>query len=194
VRSWTSQAGLLASSDLLRGFAEVASRGLTFEAWVYSHQLADVAALAREYPQTTIVLNHYGTPVGIFGPRGRSTGHTDADRAGILARWRDDIAAVAAEPNVVAKQSGMGMPLLGLPTPPPGSTVDHDLLRDSMAPLVTHTADVFGPDRTLWASNFPIDKPNATLPMTVELLLEILGDRAEPEKLFRANAARIYRI
>lgn len=194
VRSWTSRAGLLASSDFLRGFAEIAKRQLSFEAWIYSHQLADVARLAQEYPQTTIVLDHYATPVGIFGPRGRSTGYTAADRADILARWRDDIAAVAALPNVVAKHSGLGMPVLGLPTPPPGSTVPREQLRDAMAPLVTYAAELFGVDRTLWASNFPIDKPNATLPMMAELLVEILGPDADHDKLFRANAALIYRI
>lgn len=194
VRSWTKRAGLLASADFLRGFAEIASRGLSFEAWVYSHQLPDVAALAAEYPATTIVLNHYATPVGAFGPRGSSTGYTNADRAAILARWHDDIAAVAAAPNVVAKQSGMGMPVLGLPTPPSGSSVPRAQLRDAIAPLVIRTAEVFGADRTIWASNFPIDKPNVSLPMSVELLLEILGDSAVPEKLLRTNAARVYRI
>lgn len=199
VRSWTSRAGLLASAEFLRGFASIADRGLSFEAWVYSHQLADVARLAQEYPQTTIVLDHYATPVGLFGPRGRSTGYTAADRAGILARWHDDIAAVAVHPNVVAKHSGLAMPVLGLPVvglpaPPPGSPVPREQLRDAMAPLVTHTAAVFGADRTLWASNFPIDKPNATLPMTAELLVEILGPEADQDKLFRANAARVYRI
>ena len=194
VRSWVKTAGLLVSADFLRGFAEIAQRGLTFEAWVYSHQLPDVARLAAEYPQTTIILNHYATPVGIFGPRGRSTGHTAESRAGILARWSEDIGLVAAQPNVVAKQSGMGMPLLGLPTPPSGSPIPREQLRDAMAPLVARTAEVFGPDRTLWASNFPIDKPNATLPMTVELLIGILGSSAVPQKLFRDTAVRVYRI
>jgi predicted TIM-barrel fold metal-dependent hydrolase len=194
VRSFAAESGLLASPDFLCGFAEVAGRGLSFEAWVYSHQLADVARLAQEYPEATIVLDHHATPVGAFGPRGRSTGQTAADRAGILARWRDDIAAVAAYPNVVAKHSGLAMPILGWPTPASGSTLPREQLRDGIAPLVTHVATVFGPDRTLWASNFPMDKPNATLPTTAELLVEILGADADQEKLFRANAARVYRI
>jgi len=194
VRSWTPRAGLLASRDFLAGFSAVADRSLTFEAWVYSHQLRDVAVLAREYPETTIVLDHYGTPVGLGGPRGANTGTTEAERTEILSRWREDIAAVAAEPNVVAKHSGLAMPVVGLPTPPAGSPVPREQLRDLMAPLVEHTESVFGPDRTMWASNFPMDKPNTALPRAAKLLVEILGSAAQHEKLFRANAARVYRI
>jgi predicted TIM-barrel fold metal-dependent hydrolase len=193
VRSWTSHPGLLANADFLRGFADIATRNLSFEAWVYSHQLPDVAILAKEYPEATIVLDHHATPVGLFGPRGRNTGHTESQRAELLARWRDDIAAVAAMPNVMAKHSGLAMPVLGM-SAQAGSQIPRDRLRDAIAPIVSHTAAVFGADRTLWASNFPMDKPNATLPMTAELLVEILGDDADQDKLFRTNAARIYRI
>ncbi|MFL6024054.1 MAG: amidohydrolase family protein [Marmoricola sp.] len=188
VRSWGDE-GLLASADFLRGFAAVAERGLSFEAWVYSHQLPEVVGLAREYPEATIVLDHYATPVGLFGPRGRGVGRTDADRRAILERWYDDIAAVAALPNVVAKHSGLGMPILGWAGP-----VSTAQFRDTVAPLVSRTQELFGADRTLWASNFPMDKPIVSLAGTIEALLEILGADADPQRLLRDNARRVYRI
>jgi len=188
VRPWADE-DLLAQPAFLRGFAAVAERGLSFEAWVYSHQLPHVAALATEYPETTIVLDHYATPVGLFGPRGRSTGHTEAARRAILDRWSDDIAQVAACPNVVAKHSGLGMPVLGWTGP-----VSTAGFRDAVAPLVTRTQELFGADRTLWASNFPMDKPIVTLPGTIEALLEILGSDADPQRLLRDNARRVYRL
>ncbi len=188
VRPWADR-GVLAQPEFLRGFAAIAERGLSFEAWVYSHQLAEVAGLAREYPEATIVLDHYATPVGLFGARGRSTGHTEADRRAIFDRWHDDIAAVAALPNVVAKHSGLGMPILGWTGP-----VSTSEFRDTIAPLVTRTQELFGPDRTLWASNFPMDKPIVSLPGTIEALLDILGADADPQRLLRDNARRVYRL
>jgi L-fuconolactonase len=188
VRSW-AEPGLLARPEFLRGFAVVAERGLSFEAWVYSHQLPQVAALAREYPQATIVLDHYATPVGLFGPRGRHTGRTQADRREIFDRWSGDIAEVAALPNVVAKHSGLGMPVLGWTGPQTTAQ-----FRDAVAPLVTRTQELFGADRTLWASNYPMDKPTVSLPGTVDALLDILGPEADPQRLLRDNARRVYRL
>lgn len=188
VRSWNDE-GLLARPDFLRGFAAIAQRDLSFEAWVYSHQLPEVVTLAQEYPETTIVLDHYATPVGAFGPRGRGTGRTERDRHDILARWSDDIAAVAALPNVVAKHSGLGMPVLGWTGEQTTAR-----FREAVAPLVTRTQELFGPDRTMWASNYPMDKPTVSLPGTVDALLDILGPDADPHRLLRDTARRVYRL
>jgi L-fuconolactonase len=184
--------GLLRDPGFLRGFAALAERRLTFDAWLYSTQLDDVAVLAREYPTTTIVLDHFGTPAGAFGPLGRRTGRTDAERAGILAAWRDSVAAVAACPNVVAKQSGIAFPLLGLRN----TGIGRDDLAALAAPLVEHTADCFGPDRLLFGSNFPMDKAVTTLPTVVGALVDLLAPRG-PEvlaKVFRENAIRVYAL
>jgi predicted TIM-barrel fold metal-dependent hydrolase len=188
VRSW-AEPGLLTRPDFLRGFAAIADRGLSFEAWVYSHQPSDVVGLAREYPEATIVLDHYATPVGLFGPRGRTTGQTDDDRRAIFEQWSEDLAAVAELPNVVAKHSGLGMPILGWPRRP--TTAE---FRDTIAPLATRTQELFGADRTLWASNYPMDKPVVSLPDTIDALLDVLGPGADPQRLLRDNARRVYRL
>ncbi|MDT4915563.1 MAG: hypothetical protein QOH89_263 [Pseudonocardiales bacterium] len=194
VRGFAAEPHLLSDPRFLRGFAAIAERELSFELWMYAHQLPDAVVLATEYPQTTFVLDHYATPVGIFGPRGRSTGRTDADRAGILARWRDDVATLAALPNVVAKHSGLGMPVLG---GPPRRQVDeqsiHEIV-DRSAPLVRHVHDVFGSERAMWASNFPIDKPVQSIPASIAVLLDVLGADADPTLLFRDVARRVYRL
>ena len=185
VRNFDESPHALSETAFLRGFAAIADRNLTFESWVYSHQLGDVVTLAREYPDTTFVLDHYGTPVGLFGPRGKHTARSDRERADLLAGWRDDIAAVAALPNVVAKHSGLGMPVLG---GQPGQ------FADLAAPLITHLEQSFGADRTMWASNFPMDKPLHSITASAQILLDVLGSGAVPQKLFHDNAARVYRI
>jgi predicted TIM-barrel fold metal-dependent hydrolase len=188
VMDWTPSAHLLCEPAFLRGFAAVAERSLSFDIWVYSHQLPDAATLAREYPQTTFVLDHFGTPVGALGPRGRHTGTTPAQRDDVVARWRDDIAALAELPNVVAKLSGLGMPVLG------AGPVPRERLRDLAAPLIAHLHSVFGPQRTLWASNYPIDKPNIALPESIWLLREVLGGAFDAGAMLRDNARRVYRM
>jgi predicted TIM-barrel fold metal-dependent hydrolase len=189
VRSWTSRPHLLTDADFLRGFAAIAERDLSFEVWVYSRELPDVVTLAREYPHARLILDHYGTPVGAFGPRGQRTGATARERRNLLERWADDLAAVAACSNVIAKHSGLGMPVLGWP-----SAVSPAEFRDTVAPLVTRTHELFGPERTMWASNFPMDKPIVTLAATVDALLEILGPDVDARRLFRSNAEEVYRL
>ncbi len=194
VRDFEEGPGLHADPTFLDGFGAVAERGLSFELWCYAHQLPDALGLARRFPETTFVLDHYGTPVGLFGPRGRRTGRTDAERATMLAKWRDDVAALAACSNVVAKHSGLGMPVLGDDPRRPVDTTTLGELVDRAAPLVTHLHESFGVDRTMWASNYPMDKACLTIPASVQILLDVLGTGADLPKLLRDVARRTYRL
>ncbi len=194
VRDFADQPHLLSDPEFVKGFAAIAERGLSFELWCFAHQLPEALALAREYPETTFVLDHYATPVGFLGPRGKTTGRTDQERSTMLATWRDDVAALAALPNVVAKHSGLGMPLLGSNRPRPLAADAVAEMTDQVAPLIQHVQDVFGADRTMWASNFPIDKAELTLPATLRLVTDVLGSDADLSKLVRDVAKRVYRI
>lgn len=192
VRSFEDDGAAVAGSAFIKGFAAVAARGLSFELWLYSHQLPLVSTLVAEYPETTFVLNHYATPVGLFGSRG-GTGSAGQRRA-LLDRWHDDLARVAEHTNVVAKHSGLGMPVLG---GVPRRQVDVGSLSevtDRVAPLVRHLHDCFGPDRTMWASNYPMDKPVLSLPATAQVVLDVLGTDARPDQLFHDVASRTYRL
>ena len=112
----------------------------------------------------------------------------------MLARWRDDIAELAEFPNVVAKHSGLGMPVLGDNPRKSRGMESVAFLADRWAPLIRHLHDVFGADRTMWASNFPMDKVTVTIPASVAVLLDVLGADADPDRLLRDVAARTYRI
>jgi predicted TIM-barrel fold metal-dependent hydrolase len=85
--------GLFGQADFRAGFAELAPRGLTFEAWCYHRQIPDVTALARAFPDTTIILNHFGGPSasGIRrpGPRGAAECFITelATCPNVAARW-----------------------------------------------------------------------------------------------------------
>jgi L-fuconolactonase len=192
VMRWADQEGLLRSPAFLRGFAAIAERGLAFDAYVYSHQLGDVATLAGEYPETTIVLDHYAPPVGWLGPMGRSTGRTHQGRERILGAWREGIEQLAAHPNVVAKHSGLAFPMLGMPT----RRWSRQQVVDTLAPLVVPTTELFGARRLVFGSNFPMDKSIADLPDVVGGLLDLLAPHGEDvlRGTFRDNARRVYRL
>lgn len=193
VRDFADQPHLLRDPGFLKGFAAIAERDLSFEIWCFAHQLPDALALAQEYPEATFVLDHYATPVGLLGPRGKTTGRTHRERSTLLASWREDVAALGALPNVVAKHSGLGMPLLGSNRSRPLAADSLAEFADKVAPLIRHVHDVFGADRTMWASNFPIDKAELTLPATLRLIIDVLGADADLTKLVRDVARRVYR-
>lgn len=198
IRSFAAGPNVLRSRAFLDGFAALVERDLAFEAWVYAHQIPEVTALAQRYPEATIILNHLGTPAGIFGPVGKHTGRDAEARAGILDRWRTDIADLAESPNVAAKVSGLMMPILGHPVPRRGHPTPVPDLIDRIGPLLRHAAATFGADRLIWGSNFPVDRPitsitgSATAVSTV--LTDHFGDSAPLEKIFRTNAQRVYRL
>ncbi|MFF0637622.1 amidohydrolase family protein [Nocardia sp. NPDC004151] len=196
VRATCEAPGKLTSTAFLNGFGALADRGLAFEAWVYSGQLPEVTALAERYPGTTIVLNHLGTPAGVFGPVGRETGRNPGRRRELFLRWRDDLTALAAHPNVVAKVSGLMMPILGHPVPKRGEPTPVPVLVERISPMLEHALDVFGSDRLIWGSNFPVDKPITSIPNAANAVATALAghgaDDKAIEQVFRRNAERIY--
>src|SRR5262245_62934281 len=109
--------GLLLRDDFRKGFTHLAPRKLTFEAWLYHHQIPDVTSLARAFPGTTIILNHFGGPLGIGPYAGRAKD--------IHAEWSKSISELATCPNVVAKLGGINMEINGFGwherSRPPGS-------------------------------------------------------------------------
>ncbi|MFE1595860.1 amidohydrolase family protein [Nocardia sp. NPDC058705] len=198
VKSFATHDGTLTAPAFLDGIGQLADRGLSLDAWVYSGQLPEVTALAERFPEVPIVLDHLGTPAGIFGPVGKDTGHTARQREVLLHRWRDDLTDLAAQPNVVAKVSGLMMPVLGHPVPPRGTVTPVPTLLGRVGPLLAHALDVFGVDRLIWGSNFPVDKPITSLSGAVETVATGLSDAGastdDLRKVFGGNAVRFYRI
>lgn len=196
VHQWSDEAHLYTSRKFLTGFEQFAKTGLSFDAWVYSNQIPDVTQLAACFPQTPLVLNHLGTPVGLFGPVGNHTGVTDAARQDIFARWQDDIAQLAEQPNVYAKISGLMMPVLGHAFYKNRELASASQMVDLLSPLIEHAIAVFGVERIIYASNFPMDKVNTSLGNLMEAyarMIQPYGDAAM-HAIFRDNAKRFYRL
>ena len=171
-----------------RGVARLGERGLTYDSWHYHHQNREFLELARATPGTTMVLDHFGTPIGV-GPYA-------SQREEIFAQWKVDIADIAALPNTVAKIGGLAMPDngFGWNTADRPPTSDEFLAQQSRYYL--HAIECFGPDRCMFESNFPVDRLslsyrvlwNAYKKMTVGF------STSERAALFSGTASRVYRV
>jgi predicted TIM-barrel fold metal-dependent hydrolase len=152
-----------------RGYGLLARYGLSFDLQTPWWHLAEAAALARDFPRTQIILNNTGLPAD-RSPEG-------------LAGWRRAMATLAAEPNVALKISGLGQP--GRPW-----TIEAN------GPVVRDAIRIFGVDRCMFASNFPVDSLCADFDTIFSGFKAIVANLGRPEQLqlFHDNAVRIYRL
>lgn len=170
------------------GARTLASRGLSLDVWAYHSQLEQVTALARACPETTIVVDHLGGPLGV-GP------YVGA-RKEVFEQWARNITALAKHPNVFMKISGAGMRVFGFgfdvhPTPP-GS----DELARAISPYASHCLDTFGPQRCMFASNFPVDKGMFSYRVLWNAFSKTAASLSSDEQhhLFHKTADSVYRL
>lgn len=114
---------------LAPAIAAMVEAGLAFDALVRPRHLPSLLAFVRRWPELRVVIDHGGKP---------------AIGEGRLDPWRDDIAALAAEPGVHCKLSGL---LTEAGDTPAATTV---------APYAAHLLETFGPERLMWGSDWPV--------------------------------------
>jgi L-fuconolactonase len=178
--------GLFQDADFRAGVARLGARGLTYDSWHYHYQNGEFLALARAVPDTQMVLDHFGTPIGI-GP------YADA-RDEVFASWQDDIAAIARCENVVAKLGGMAMPDNGFGWHAADRPPTSDEFVAAQGRYYRHTIECFGPDRCMFESNFPVDRMSLSYPVLWNALKKIAAPYSEPEQdaMFSGTATRVY--
>ncbi|MER6561773.1 amidohydrolase family protein [Streptomyces sp. NPDC001027] len=180
--------GLFLEPAFHAGLAEVAARGLTFEASIFHPQLSDVTALARAVPEASIVLIHTGSPVGHSSYAGRETE--------VRAAWLAGMRELARCENVTVKMGGLLMPLanfdFGVADRPPTSQE----LAAHWGPFIEGSVEAFGADRCMVGSNFPVDKAGCTYGTLWNTYKRVLAECSPAEKkaIFSETARRTYRI
>ncbi len=157
------------SDSWIEGFAELGKRALSFDLQIYPHQMNDAAALALQFPEIQVVLNHTGMPHDL------GSAH--------FADWRQGMETLAACPNVSVKISGLGM-------------MFHDWTAELIRPFVIDTIAIFGVDRSMFASNFPVDGMYSSYEVLWNAYLDIVRDVSDDDlaSLFHDTAERIYRL
>jgi predicted TIM-barrel fold metal-dependent hydrolase len=184
----TRPKGLLLDPVFRKGFACLAPLGLSFDAWLFHPQIGELADLARAFPDTKIVLDHCGGPIGLGSYAGR--------RDEIFPVWKASILQIAKCPNVVVKLGGLAMRLLGYdfhqrPMPP-----SSEELAAAWRPYIETCIEAFGPERAMFESNFPPDKGQCSYQVIFNAFKRLSAQYSEAEKaaLFSKTAADVYRL
>ena len=180
--------GLLRDPAFLRGVQRLGERGLTYDCWLYHPQLKDLLAVARAAPETAIVIDHVGGPLGC--------GPYRAKGAEVFSVWRGDMRNLAGCANVHVKLGGLAMPVNGFDynknARPPGAA---EMAAD-WRPWIENCIELFGAERCMFESNFPVDKGMCSYPVLWNAFKRIAAGASAAEKaaLFHDTAARFYRL
>jgi predicted TIM-barrel fold metal-dependent hydrolase len=177
---------LAADAKFREGFAQLARLGLSFEAWQYHPQLPDAIALARAFPDTSMILNHVGGVLGV----GPYRGHRQENLVG----WKKDIAELAKCPNVTVKLGGVGMTSFGFDFHERGLPPSSEDLAAAWRQYIEPCIEAFGVDRCMFESNFPPDKQSGgyTELWNAFKRLTASASPADKKALYGGTAARVY--
>ncbi|HEY3696165.1 amidohydrolase family protein [Phenylobacterium sp.] len=178
----------LAEPALRAGARELVRRGLVFDTWLFQSQLAELADFAAALPDLTIVLDHVGgyTAIGGFAERPQET----------LEAWRRDLAEVARRPNVVMKLGGMGLPTISPSLIAGGGQASSEAMAALWKPLFDTCVDLFGAERCMLESNFPVDGLAGSYRRLWNAFKRLAAGASAAEKtaLFSGTAARVYNL
>jgi L-fuconolactonase len=160
----------LVHGEVLNGLKTLAAFDVSFDLLVHTRHLKYARQVAAAYPELSLAIDHLAKP-----PIARRE----------FAEWARELKPLAASPNVYCKLSG-------LVTEANWTTWQTEDLR----PYVDYALELFGPDRLLFGSDYPVCLLAASYPQVVESFQELLRDLspAERDQVFGGNAARFYRL
>lgn len=180
--------GLMLDAAYREGVAQLASLGLSYDAWLFFHQLPELLDLARSQPELPVIINHCGGVVRI--------GAYSSQRDEVYASWRRNMQALAELPNVYVKLGGLGMRINGFeferaPVPPTSSE-----LAQTWRPWMEPCIELFGAQRCMFESNFPVDKGSYPYATGWNAFKRLTAQCSADERtsLFSETARRVYRL
>jgi len=174
-----AEAGLCLQPQFVKSVQLLGKLGLAFDICIRPGEISDAVKLVQQCPGTQFMLDHCGNAkVPAF------TSNADASLKAEADKWRRDIEAIAAMPNVYCKISGI------VAGAQPGWTAA------DLGKPINHCLDAFGPNRVAFGGDWPVCTLGATYQQWVDALLEIIKPRPEAEqrKLLHDNAAKFYRV
>jgi L-fuconolactonase len=179
---------MLAEPSVREAYRCLGRFGLTFDAWVYHPQLSEAAELAASFPDTPIVLNHFGSPI-LGGPNaGRP--------AEVFAEWRSGMAALASHQNVHVKLGALPVRRSGAARQADPRPLSSEEIATAWRPFFEVCVEQFGADRCMFESNFPVQKRWCSYAVLWNACKRLAAGASTAEKsaLFSATAARVYRL
>jgi predicted TIM-barrel fold metal-dependent hydrolase len=182
------EAGLYLRDDFRAGFRHLAPLGLSFDAWLLEPQLPDIVDLARAFPDTTIILDHVGTPLG----RGSYTGRLEER----FPTWKANIQELAKSANVNVKLGGLAMAFCNFPSFLAEPRAPSTQLADEWRPYIETCIEAFGAERCMFESNFPVDLGSCSYATLWNAFKHLAKGASATEKtaLFSGTATRVYKL
>ncbi|WP_321969010.1 amidohydrolase family protein [Paraburkholderia tropica] len=184
----TPPRGLMADAGFRDGVQTLKRYGLSLDVWAYHTQLGEVYELAKSCPDTFVIVDHFGGPVGVGPYAGR--------QPEVLGHWRYAMAKLAELPNIYVKLGGAGMPVFGFtfagdPVPPAS-----EQLSVAWRPYFETCVELFGPSRCMVESNFPVDKGMFSYRSLWNAFKRLSASYSASERaaLFSGTARRVYRM
>ena len=170
------------------GAEELIKLNLTFDAWHYHHQIKDLSDFAINYPELTIIHDHFGGPLGV--------GPYEGKKKEIFHKWKDDISLLSESKNVFAKLGGLAMPVNGWNFHKQDKPASSDQIIDLHQEYYLHTINCFGVDRCMFESNFPVDRRSVSYHVLWNAFKKMILDYPDEDKnkLFFKNAKDVYGV
>lgn len=179
---------LYGKESFRKGLRMLAARNLTYDTWHYHHQNLDFLDLARDVPECTMILDHFGTPLGVGAYR--------YCKDEIYQEWKQEVAEIAKCENVYAKLGGLAMPDNGFGWDKADRPPTSDEFIAKQKKYYMHMIDCFGPERCMFESNFPVDRLSISYHVLWNGLKKMTADFNEEEKhaMFYGTAERVYSL
>jgi L-fuconolactonase len=182
--------GLLLDAKFREGFARLSKYDLTFDSWLFHPQIPELTDLASKFPDTTVVLDHVGAPLAVGVYAGK--------RDEVFANWKQNLVELSRRPNVVVKLGGLAMHLFGFDLDPSHreTPTSSEELATMWRPYMQTCIEIFGADRCMFESNFPVDKRGSSYAVLWNAFKRIAAGASQSEKaaLFKDTACRVYRL
>jgi L-fuconolactonase len=184
----TPPPGLMRNPEFRRGVVELGRYDLSLDVWAYHSQLDELFELAAAFPDVSIVIDHFGGPVGVGPYAGRALDvHRD---------WRRAMARLAELPNTYVKLGGAGMPVFGFRFADEAMPPASHQLADAWRPYFDTCVELFGARRCMFESNFPVDKGMFSYRVLWNAFKRLAAAASRDEKaaLFGETACHVYRL
>ncbi|RLS32404.1 MAG: amidohydrolase [Planctomycetota bacterium] len=176
----SAKKGLCLEPQFVKSIQLLGELGLSFDLCMRPSELSDGLALAKKCPGTRFIVDHCGNASpNAFLPESARKDKASHDPQ----QWRDDIKALAHQDNVICKISGV------IASAPAGIP-----FAESLAPIVNHCLDSFGPDKVIFGGDWPVCLLGGSYKDWVMALRQIIADRpvADQKKLLHENAKKFY--
>ena len=180
--------GLYLRDDFRAGLKRLTALGLSLDAWGFHPQLPDIVDLVRAFPYTNFVMGHCGGPLGY----GRHAGRQKE----VFADWKKSITELAKCQNVTIKLGGMMQRLAAYPYMDIEAPPSSEQLANYWRPYVETCIELFGANRCMVESNFPVEKMGIGFVALFNALKRLASGASADEKaaIFAGTARRVYRL